>query len=160
VTIPQQDPDMNRLALSALALALLVLGAACGDGPAAPGDEGPMTARIDGERFVAETATVSRGNGQVYLNGGSSSQRSIGFTFPDEGTGIYEIGSGQLVSAGVSIGTDQSWIAGASNGSGWIEVTTLTVSRIAGTFQFSLVAVADETPSPLEVTEGSFDVAY
>jgi hypothetical protein len=156
---------MNRLSSGAgalaLALALALLGTACSDGLIQPLDEeSPMTARIDGAPFVAGLATVSRNNGRVNVNAAGASQRGIAFTFPDDGVGTYTIGVGQLVSVGVTIGTNQSWIAGASNGTGSIEVTTLADGRIVGTFSFWVVATGEETPNPLSITEGRFDIEY
>lgn len=152
---------MNRLSSKACALALALLSTACGDGLTALLDgEGPVMARIDGGPFAATLATVSRNNGRVNVNAVGTFERGIAFTFPDDGVGTYSIGPGQLVSVGVTIGTDQNWIAGAANGSGSIEVTTLTDSRIAGTFFFSVVATGEETPNPLSITEGVFDIEY
>lgn len=150
---------MNRLSSTACALALALLSTACGEGLTVP-LAGPLTARIHGTPFVATLPTLSRNNGRINVNGVSTSDRAIAFAFPDEGLGTYSVGAGQFVSVAVTIGPDQSWIAGASNGSGSIEVTTFTDSRIAGTFSFSLVATGEETPNPLLITEGRFDIEY
>lgn len=152
---------MNRLSSIACALALVLVATACSDGLIPPIEgEGPMKARIDGSPFVAALATVSRSSDRVNVNAAGPSQRGIAFTFPDQGPGTYTIGTGQLVSAAVTIGTDQSWIAGASNGSGSIQVTTFTESRIVGTFSFSVVATGGQTPNRLQITEGTFDIEY
>jgi len=152
---------MNRLSSGACALALALLSTACSDGLIQPlDDEAPMTARIDGAPFVAGLATVSRSNDRVNVNAAGPSQRGIAFTFPDDGVGTYTIGPGKLVSVGVTIGTSQSWIAGGSNGTGSIEVTTFTDSHIVGTFSFWVVATGEETPNPLSITEGRFDIEY
>ncbi len=133
---------------------LLALTSACDSkGGTGPNDgTGLMTARIDGQAFSALVASVERAGGNVYVNGGGAGQRAIGFTFPDQGTGTYTIEPGVLVAAGVSIG-NQHWVAGQDIGGGSINVTTLTGSRAAGTFSFTVVE-----STTLSITEGVFDI--
>lgn len=140
----------------ALACLALATTAACGGESAGPtGGSGPMTARIDGDPFTAQFASVQRGGGSVFVNGGGANQRAIGFTFPDQGTGTYTIAPGVLVAAGVSIGPIH-YTAGQSSGAGTIIVTTFTDSRLAGSFVLTVVAGS----STLSITDGQFDISY
>lgn len=159
-----------RATLRCATLALAALALACGDAgtgpdpqtppppppPPPPGDA-PMTARLNGDPFTAEFVTLNRAAGQVYVNGAGLPNSAIGFTFPDAGAGSYTIAPGNLVSAGVTIGTT-AWVAGQAQGSGTITVSTFTASRIAGTFAITLVA-SGSGPG-MTVTEGVFDFAY
>jgi hypothetical protein len=61
------------------------------------------------------------------------------------------------VSAGVTVGA-AAWVAGNDVGSGTIGVTTFTDSRIAGTFELTVVDGAGI--STHSVTEGQFDIDY
>lgn len=110
-----------------------------------------MTARIDGEAFCGTFFDVQRGSGQVFVNSGGSGARAIGFTFPDQGPGTYTIAPGNSVAAGVTLGT-ASFTAGQGSGSGTIVITTLTGTRVAGTFQLTVVGA-----STVNVTQGAFD---
>lgn len=139
-----------------LALFVLIFTAGCGSDSAGPtGGSGPMTARIDGDPFTAQVASVQRGGGSVFVNGGGANQRAIGFTFPDQGMGTYTIAPGVLVAAGVSIGSVH-YTAGQSSGAGTINVTTFTDSRLAGSFVLTVVAGS----STLAITDGQFDISY
>jgi len=154
----------------ALSLALLLLSTASGcgsdDSPTGPEEltlEGPasLVARIDGDAFVSEFATAGRAADQVFINAGAGGSRAIGFTFPDQGTGTFSIGEGRAVSVGLSIGSGK-WVAGQGLGSGTIEVTTFTETRIAGTFSFVVVTQGGGLGSPItrDVTDGSFDIEF
>lgn len=147
---------MHSIVAKALLITIVALGAACGgdSGTGPEGDSGPMTARIDGDPFVAQFVSVQRSSGFVYVNGGGSGQRAIGFVFPDDGTGTYTIAPGTLVAAGVQIGAE-SYTAGQSTGAGTISVTTFTDSRLAGTFSLTVVG-----PATLAITDGAFDITY
>jgi len=135
-----------------LLAAVLVTAGCGGSGPTDPVDENcRMTARLNGQAFCAIFFDVQRSAGQVYVNGGATGERAIGFTFPDSGPGTYSIGPGSLVAAGVTIG-NANFIAGQDMGSGTIVISTLTANRVAGTFQLTAVGA-----TTAQVTEGVFD---
>lgn len=144
-----------------VAFTSLILTAACGGGPSGPDDaSGPITALIDGEPFVAQFATVSdHGGGIIAVNGGGAGLRAVGFQFVSTGVGTYTIAPGNLVAAGVTIGS-QAWGAGGDIGAGTITVSTLTANRIAGTFTFTVEASTGQAPATLSVTDGRFDVTF
>ncbi len=146
------DFRLPGLILPGLLLSLLVLSG-CGDsGPADPlSEDCRMTARINGEAFCGTFFDVQRSANQVFVNSGGSGARAIGFTFPDQGPGTYTIAPGNSVAAGVTLGT-ASFTAGQGSGSGTIVITTLTGTRVAGTFQLTVVGA-----STVNVTQGAFD---
>lgn len=144
---------MLRTVLALFLVSLASVGCG-GDDPTGP-VTGPMTALIDGERFVAEFATVQRAADVVYVNGAGAGQRAIGFAFQDDGPGTYTLGQGNPVSVGVQIGND-TWSAGAGVGSGAIVVTTFTETRLVGTFAFTVGSGG----STLTITEGAFDIEF
>ena len=145
----------------------VLLALACGGDSTGPGPNppppppppptSPMTAKLNGQAFVAEFATLGRSAGQVFINGAGLPARAIGFTFPDLGTGTYTIAPGNLVSSGVTVGST-AWVAGQSQGSGTIVVTTFTANRIAGTFTINLVPSLGGPP--MAVTDGLFDFTF
>lgn len=146
------------LVFALLGLASLVLTSCGGDNPLEPGpDTGPLTALIDGESFVAESATVTRNGSEVSVTASASGQRSISLGFTDQGPFNYLIGPGNPVSAEVTIGTS-SWLAEELTGSGTITVTALTQSRIEGAF--TLVVVGGPDGTTLNVTDGLFVIDF
>lgn len=156
---------MSKLNLHLFAVVMLLFSLACGsdDGPSNPaggdpqGGDGPVTALIDGQSYVAEFATVQSAAGQTFINAaGSSPNWAIGFTFPGNGTGTYTFGPGMIVSAGVTLGS-ASWVGGDTNGSGTITVTASESNRIAGTFAFVVIG---SNPASLNVTNGEFDIEF
>lgn len=127
--------------------------------PPPPPSASPMTAVINGEPFEAEFVTINRSFGQILINGAGLPQRAIGFQVPDVGTGTWNFAVGTNASAGVTIGS-AAWIAGADIGSGTITVTTSTDHRIAGTFEFSVVAQGAWSPQVMAITDGKFDKEF
>ncbi len=149
-------PRLHRTVLSILA-ALVLVG--CGDGDIlAPGpDTGPLTALIQGQLFIADSATVTRTGYDVSVSAFGPDQRSIHFQFTDGGPRNYLIGTGNPVSASVTIGAS-SWAASASTGGGTISVRLLTATRIEG--DLTLTVVGNATPASLEVTKGRFVIDF
>jgi hypothetical protein len=153
---------MHRRSLVTTLLALVV---ACsgdnGTGPDGQPDpsDAPLSASIDGSLFEAGFATVQRSGSQVLINGAGLPQRAIGFQVPDTGPGTFTFGAGNNASAGVTIGS-AAWIAGGGIGSGSVTVTTSTSNRIAGTFQFSVVAQGGQSPNTMAITNGRFDITF
>lgn len=148
--------SLRRIALLAI---LPVYLSGCGDDMMVPGmDDGPMTASIDGNSFVAQFATVSIVGGQYFVNGGGANQTAIGFQFPTTGTGTFTVGLGNPVSAGVTLGP-ASYIAGSNIGSGSVVVTRAESNRIEGTFSFTVEPSAGSGGS-LSVTNGQFEIDF
>jgi hypothetical protein len=156
---------MRRTMFAFVLLALACGGDSNGTGPGPtpppppppPPPTAPMTAKLNGQAFVAEFATLGRSAGWVYINGAGLPSNAIGFAFADQGTGTYTIAPGNLVSSGVTVGST-AWVAGQSQGSGTIMVTTFTANRIAGTFTINLVPSLGGPP--MAVTDGVFDFTF
>jgi hypothetical protein len=45
-------------------------------------------------------------------------------------------------------------------GGGSLTITVLAANRIAGTFQFTAVAISNEAPATRQITNGRFDISY
>lgn len=137
-----------------LALLTLAVGAACESlSPIEPGpDTGPLTAYIDGEAFVAETATSSILPTGIVVRA-EQGDRVIRFEVTNRGPSNYLVGQGNPVSAEVRIGSDV-WVAEGEVGSGTISITDVFPSFVSGQFDLQLVRPVDE--NEIEVTLGRF----
>ncbi|MBM4117616.1 hypothetical protein FJ251_07690 [bacterium] len=168
---------MRRAFLSAV-LASGLLGLGCGGdggGPAGPGNNNngggsSFTAVIDGSNWTSSQLSIQltgdAGNPQAsplvisgYENAsGFSVQLFLGFI---GGTGSYPLGVNAGSTAG---GTAQVvlapdiWLTPFSGAAGNLEVTTLTATRIAGTFAFTADALLSALPAQRSVTSGAFDI--
>lgn len=159
------------LALATLSLAMLV---ACGgdSNPTQPGGgggpgQGPgISARIDGASWRADDNSIFVGNstlpGQLSFQGLSLTPPVYGVNVTVSrvhGEGVYPLGVNQFsASGGIGIVTGDGVNATTPlNGdAGVMTITSLTDSRVAGTFSF--VAVPTAGGDPVSVTEGQFDV--
>ena len=63
-------------------------------------------------------------------------------------------------SASVMDASGARWSTGAIGATGLVTITTLTGSRIAGTFAFAGLSLAGGAASLMHVTRGAFDVTY
>ena len=159
---------MARRAMSVtkLLVVLAMLGAtACGDDdPSGPGaGDGDLSATIDGDDWEANLAAVAtRTNNVIGIGAGDTGgNRSIGIGFIDAGTGTYPI-NGTTPTNAILIEGQQTWAASAGvGGSGTITITTLTATRVAGTFSFTAVPNAGTGATGNRVvTNGEFDVEF
>jgi hypothetical protein len=146
-----------------LTAAVVLAAIGCGDSnPVGPGTSGnTMTANVDGQAWSAVPAIIQvvRNQGIIAIGGASTQAIGIGIAFPDQGPGTYTIGPTAVTNANVVDGSD-TWIAGSTNGSGSIVVTTLTSTNVAGTFSFTAAATGGATPATRQVTSGAFDVEF
>ena len=168
----------NRSGLFALVVAV-VLGA-CGGGGGGGGPVGPgsgkaaFTADINGQPWAADTTGFGvTGNpgvpGSLIISGvdlvSPTNYKTLSLTVAFIGaTGTYPIGINIGTSAGgtggittVSGATVNLYSSSLTGAAGTMTITTLTATRMVGTFSFT----ADLTPGPgasLAVTNGTFDV--
>jgi hypothetical protein len=63
-------------------------------------------------------------------------------------------------SASVMNASGARWVTGGIGATGLVTITTLTASRIAGTFAFAGLPVTGGAVSLVHVTRGTFDVTY
>ena len=154
------------MSVTKLLVVLAMFGAtACGnDDPAGPGGgDGDLSATIDGDDWTADLAAVAtRTNNVIGIGAGDShGDRSIGIGFIDAGTGTYAISATNATNA-LLIEGQKSWAASAGvGGSGSLVITTLTATRVAGTFSFNVVPNANSgATGNRTITNGEFDIEF
>ncbi len=151
-----------------------------GGGPTNPGDDNndgnngnnngnpttKMTATIDGQAWSAGSSVTAGqfaplSGGYLILGTGSGAVASMTFTLNlITRTGTYPLGvDGATVQggfAGVTAGTGGTWLTAFSGAAGSISITTLTTTRIAGTFSFTADGSGAATGTK-SITNGEFD---
>jgi hypothetical protein len=143
----------------------LALTAACGsssNGPADPGSglaNGSFAATVDGTSFVSTGAAVQEVGNTIAVAGTNAAGHTLTLTWIKNGTGTLSAALQGGVVATYTFGNN-AWIAGHGSGTGTTVVTTLSGSRVAGTFNFDLVAVSAGTVGGKTISNGSFDLAY
>lgn len=146
----------------------LLFAAACGGSTSGPSGNqnttGPVTATINGQAWAsASSAAAIRSAAGLYsltaLN--VTGDYSLIFTLYNIGaTGTYPLGTGLQLYGGlvtVSKPGTTGWSTPLNGAAGQISITTLTATRIAGTFSFTASPLIG-TGSSLTVTNGTFDV--
>ena len=164
----------SRVFLTAGISAVLLAGCGGGSGPTGPGPgggntTGAMTAKVDGQSWsspssVTAVATVASAPGLYVISGlqssGGTAQAITLSLLGIPGPGTYPLGVGSGVAGGTGIFAQASsgWATPLSGTAGTIALTTLTSTRIAGTFSFN----ADPTTGPASgvkvITNGTFDL--
>lgn len=151
-----------RMRIGVLAVgAAMALGCG-GDGNTGPNNganNGSMSATVDGSGWSASNVAATRTAGFVGVGAGASDASTISFAFPDH-TGTFTVG-GQDGTNASYISGGKSWSAVfGSGGSGTITVTTLSATRVAGTFSFVAPASAGGATGSKTITNGSFDIEF
>jgi hypothetical protein len=153
-----------RLLRVALVLALAACGG--GDGPSGPNGDGVtnFTAKIDGVDWNAELAPIaSNPQAGMYV---ISAVRTQGNAYTMvitlnniTGTGTFPLGVNISAFGGYALLSDASdgWTTPLDGASGEIVITTLTATRIVGTFEFVADPMAG-TGAARTVTDGQFDI--
>ena len=122
---------------------------------------------LNGTSYNASTIVRIGTLATLLTFGGSNTQHSINITLQNvNATGTYAVGPGNPVLATVGAppgapvtGPLCCWNSNAG-GTGSLVVTSLTATRIAGTFTFTLpTAGSGAATAPMVVTNGSFDIA-
>ena len=148
--------------LTAMALLLLVALTGC-DSSTAPEDGTTMTAQVNGVPLAATRASaVIRGAGNFILANiieGNGTQVSLRLSLIGK-PGTYPLG----VATGTSGGLGDVTIANAtyttplSGSAGTVTLTTVSLTRIAGTFSFTAQRLTSSGYEYAAVTKGSFDL--
>lgn len=161
-----------------LAVGLAIALASCGtDGTGPDGSEGPgMSARINGTRWDATyTLAVNGGPGQFHISGNAGNGRygislQLGHVTGADtfalGVGTEMVGGRAVVTSDVagSVLNDSVWTTDLPGFGGDVIITTLTPTRIAGTFSFVtayeglISAPGVGTATDRAVTQGAFDI--
>ena len=161
-----------RTTLGMLVTAILWTG--CGGGGNNPGNGGggggPMTASIDGQSFSADqfagAAARSSAGGPVYtitgshIVSGTNAQTIILILYNIAGPGTYPLGVNSTNFGGIGTVSEgaSSWSTPLNGTAGTVILTSLTSSRIAGTFSFTASDLVNPTATK-SVTNGAFDLA-
>jgi len=158
---------MSLYRTRALALfATLLLSACGGDGdgltePDLSPENGTMTATVDGTSWSAIQISIVRGGNIITIGGGSVDLIAMGIAWQDQGVGTYTVGGTPLATANLSEGGSNSWQANGVQGSGSVTVTSISATRVTGTFVFTAEASQGSgTPASRVVTNGAFDIAF
>lgn len=149
-------------------LSALILTAACGGGGTEnnPGGNANFTAKIDGQSWTSaaiSTQAVINNNAIFTIVGASagSSPLAMSLTLYYVGApGTYPLGVGGTVPGGIatiSAGAT-AWSTPLSGAAGTVTITTVSSTRIAGTFSYNATPFIIGTAGNREVTEGQFDL--
>jgi hypothetical protein len=157
-----------------VATALVALAAGCG-GVGSPGDQvvgigdgatggvggDVLEATANGTAWTAVTLSGSY-NGTTLTFGGTNGLASLQIGVPDlAGPGTFDLGPGNPSSAlAFWIDATGTYSSAANGGSGVLQVTAASPTRIAGTFHF-IATTAGTGPDTLtvSVTAGRFDIS-
>ena len=163
----------TKFAGRAAALALVVTLAGCGGGGssgiAGPGGaSGPMSARVDAVQWNADELGGGLAAGHPVLgmytipgrrtSGGSPEFLDLTL-YNVAGPGTYPLGVNSTTFGGGAIfgNANAAWNTPLSGMAGTATVTTLTDTRIAGTFAFQAAPLSGTATGTRVVTEGTFD---
>src|SRR5678815_2774364 len=136
-----------RAALGMMAAA--VLWTACGGGENNPGGGNAMTASIDGQAFsssqLASASAASSSMVSVYtiigarLLSGTTAQSISLSLYNIAGPGTYPLGVNSTNFGGIGTVAEgaTAWTTPLSGAAGTVNITSLTPTRIAGTFSFN-----------------------
>lgn len=137
-------------------------------GPGGTNGEFNFTAKIDGASWASD-AGVERTGVPITLPGiyamtgiklGTSGYTVIISLYNISGPGTYPLGVGPSVAGGNALLSTVAggWKTAQSGADGTITITTLTASRIAGTFNFTAVAFTGGATGTKTVTDGAFSL--
>ena len=170
MSIPQPTFPMHRL--SALLPGLLFVAASCGSasdtsspGTSLPLLNGTFSATVDGSAWSAEgRVAVARGPNNSLIIAAASLTRSLSFTlFNASAPGTFSLvyaGATTVPSFAILASAGAAWTTNTTGGTGSVVVTTLTSSRVAGTFTFDAPPSPGQGTTTAHVTGGTFDVTY
>ena len=158
---------LHRFASLAVAVAMTACG---GSDPAGPDDTGNgqfrFTAKIDGAAWASD-AGVERVGVPVSVPGifaltgtklGANGYTVVISLYNIPGPGTYPLGVGVSVAGGNALISTAAggWRTPQTGADGSITITTLTASRMEGTFSFTAVAFTGSVTGTKTVTDGAF----
>jgi hypothetical protein len=163
---------MTRRALAGAVCGLVLIACGSGTTPTGPGPggtTGAMTAKVDGQSWASpllntSVATVATAPGQYVMTGlqtsGGTAQAITLTLLGVPGVGTYPLGVGSGVSGGNGVYAqgNAGWITSLSGDQGTITLTTLSATRIAGTFSFVADLASGVGTGVKTITNGSFDL--
>ncbi|MFN0100046.1 MAG: hypothetical protein ACKVS7_15350 [Gemmatimonadaceae bacterium] len=151
-------------------LALLLAAGCGGDGPSGPGGDPSATgfsARVDGATYTPSLSAVAShflagaySITAVRSSGANTSAMTISLiNIP--GPGTYPLGTGAGVAGGTAtyVQNTAGWGTPLSGEAGTITITTLTDTRMVGTFSFTAEGVTGGATGTKAISNGTFDIA-
>jgi hypothetical protein len=164
---------MTRLQRSVRSIVVVValVAAGCSKSSTGPNNNNNgnsrMTATVNGSAFassnIANLEKVILSNRIVHVvmgqqTAGTNSTVILLSLYNLRGTGTYPLGVNSTTYGGIGQVTQnaQSWITPLTGTAGEVNITTLTDTRIAGTFSFTAEAIGGSTGTR-NVTNGQFD---
>ncbi len=123
-----------------------------------------MTAVLDGQSWTAGPTerTASVGNfGLIQIQGNQNGTTILMQLYNVDSVGTYSLGVSGTNVGGYGQVTDlvpRGWATPLSGAAGSITITTLTTTRIAGTFTFTADSLLGNATGSRAVTQGSFDL--
>lgn len=134
-------------------------------GTSVPLLNGTFSATIDGSAWSAEgRVAVTRGPANSLIIAAASLGRSLSFTlFNASAPGTFSLvysNATTLPSFAILASAGSAWTTNTTGGTGSVVVTTLTTSRVAGTFSFTAPPSPGQGTTTAHVTGGTFDVTY
>lgn len=157
--------SMTRYSLIFVAASAVL---ACGgggddDGGGGPGGQTNWSAQIDGDEWTG-LGNAARSAGGIYtITGADASGGAISISLYNiPGPGTYALGMNATGFGGMAIVSETSptrgWATPLNGRAGSITITTLTDTRIAGTFHYTADAQNGGATGTREVTDGEFDM--
>ncbi|MCC6318762.1 MAG: hypothetical protein IT361_13860 [Gemmatimonadaceae bacterium] len=158
---------MTNSLVAALAFSLAACVSACGGSSTAPiptPNSGSITARIDGASWSSGqgAAAVHAAPGLYAISGISVGSYTMALTLNNiRGPGTFPLGVGPQVPGGYVVLSNASggWATPLSGAAGTITLTTVTDTRIVGSFSYNAEPVNVGTTGTRAVTNGAIDMA-
>jgi hypothetical protein len=147
-------------------MALVALtAAACGGGDGDDDPHGPngnenMTARVDGENWGG-MGNAARSAGGIYTITGADGTGGLSIQLYNiPGPGTYPLGMNATGFGGTAIVSEPGagWSTPINGRAGSVTITSLTDTRIAGTFEYQATPINGTATGTVEVTDGEFDM--
>ncbi len=153
-----------------MALVASLAVVACGSSSTGPGNGGPggtMTASVTGASFNPPSTTVaaSYANQVLTVQGSTTTSPITAITINVlnvTGKDTYQLNpnfTGTFGQVAITNGSAvQVWTTALSPGTGFITLTTLTSTRVAGSFTFTAQSASGGATGQKSVTSGTFDI--
>lgn len=156
---------MRNLFRNALAIVAVAVSAACGGGdgdgdPQGPGGNENMSAEIDGQNWSG-MGNAARSAGGIYVITGADGTDGISLQLYNiPGPGTYALGLNSTGFGGTAIFSTPGagWGTPLTGLAGSVTITTLTDTRIVGTFEYEATPLNGTAAGTKEVTDGEFDM--
>lgn len=156
---------MRALSRLILGLTALSLAAACGGGggdddPNGPGGPTNFSAEVDGEEWTG-LGNAARSAGGIYVITGADGTDGISIQLYNiPGPGTYALGMNATGFGGTALVSTPGagWSTPLTGRSGSVTITTLTDTRIVGTFEYDATPLNGTATGTRVVTNGEFDM--